>query len=94
MNDKPKKTSAKDGAGENTAVQKSDEAVSQPTGKKTGEVRQDGLQIDGFGLPVNGPARARVLAELGVTFTPAGAPGDWNDELAAKARKLTEKFYG
>ena len=93
MSQDDKKPAPKKTASDN-AVSKNDEPVSQPTGKKTGEVRQDGLQIDGFGLPVNGPARARVLAELGVTFTPAGAPGDWNDELAAKARKLTEKFYG
>ncbi len=73
-------------------------AVSESTPTSSPSVRQSGLQIDGFGLPVNGPARARVLAELGseekAQADPLTAPKEWNDALAAKASELTEKFYG
>ena len=69
--------------------------VSQRTGKSAPSVRQGCLQIDGFGLPVNGPARAKVLAELkDAKGDPLANPKDWNETLAGEARKLTEKFYG
>lgn len=67
--------------------------VSQLTAVPKGEVRKDGLQIDGFGLPVNGPARIRILSEIDAK-DPLAAPNAWTDATAAKARKLTEKFYG
>lgn len=65
----------------------------QPSPKKRQAMRQDGLQIDGFGLPVNGVARKRILAEM-KQEDPAVLTIDWNDALAGKARKLTEKHYG
>ncbi len=64
--------------------------VSQLTGTRRPEMRQDGLQIDGFGLPVNRIARRRVLQALGAEDPIGGAA--WKHE--AKARQLTEKFYG
>lgn len=66
---------------------------SQPTPVTAKPVRQDGLQIDGFGLPVNGVARAKVLGALEVK-DPVTAEVKWTDALAAKARELTEKHYG
>ena len=66
------------------------EQVSQPTPATKPAIRQDGLQIDGFGLPVNRIARIRVLAELAADEPADGEPWD----RAAEARKLTETFYG
>ncbi len=65
----------------------------QPPPTNTAPVGQGGLQIDGFGLPVNGVARARVLGELGGK-DPARVKTEWNEALADKARQLTEKYYG
>lgn len=39
-------------------VDQADPTQPQPT-------REDGLVVDGFGLPISGPARAAALAELG-----------------------------
>jgi N-methylhydantoinase B/oxoprolinase/acetone carboxylase alpha subunit len=87
--------SSKNEAPKNTADHSADAGnmVSQPTPAQSQTVRQDGLQIDGFGLPVNGVARAKVLGELSEK-DPVADPSKWSDTLATKARKLTEKFYG
>ena len=75
------------------AVTPKKKAEGQPTPTKRRGVRQGGLQIDGFGLPVNGVARARLLEELGEA-DPLQEPADWNETKACKARRLTEKHYG
>lgn len=68
-------------------------AVSGPAPTPNPPLRQGGLQIDGFGLPVNGVARTRVLNDLGLA-DPAAGGGEWKDTQAAAARELTEKHYG
>ena len=76
------------------APPKGEREVSEPTPAKPAPIRQDGLQIDGFGLPVNGPARAAVLAELGEEKDPLRSSKDWTGALTTKAREMTEKLYG
>ena len=39
------------------------------------------------------PLRIRILGEIDAK-DPLAAPDAWTDATAAKARKLTEKFYG
>ena len=72
-----------------------DVEVSAPTPDEPAKARRDGLQIDGFGLPVNGPARQRILEEMGAD-EPIGPEGsdEWTTTQAGKARELTEKYYG
>ncbi|WJY18676.1 hypothetical protein QQS45_00025 [Alteriqipengyuania flavescens] len=69
-------------------------AESQPTQTDEARVRQGGLQIDGFGLPVNSIARARVLGEIEAKADPAAKPKDWTDALTKAAREMTETLYG
>ena len=52
-----------------------------------------GLELDRFGLPVNGPARAAVLAEMAAT-DPALEPGDWDFRGAKRAAQVMETIYG
>lgn len=52
-----------------------------------------GLELDRFGLPVNGPARAAVLARLEVS-DPALEPGEWDFRDGDRAAEVMEKIYG
>lgn len=52
-----------------------------------------GLELDRFGLPVNGPARAAVLAGMDVA-DPALEPGDWDFRGAKRAAEVMENIYG
>lgn len=52
-----------------------------------------GLELDRFGLPVNGPARAAVLAQMDVP-DPALEPGEWDFRGGERAAEVMEKIYG
>lgn len=52
-----------------------------------------GLELDRFGLPVNGPARAAVLAQMQVP-DPALEPGEWDFRDGERAAEVMEKIYG
>lgn len=52
-----------------------------------------GLELDRFGLPVNGPARAAVLARMEVS-DPALEPGEWDFRGRDRAAQVMEKIYG
>lgn len=52
-----------------------------------------GLELDRFGLPVNGPARSAVLAMM-ETPDPALEPGDWDFRDGERAAEVMEKIYG
>lgn len=52
-----------------------------------------GLELDRFGLPVNGPARAAVLAQMQVP-DPALEPGQWDFRDGERAAEVMEKIYG
>ncbi len=52
-----------------------------------------GLELDRFGLPVNGPARAAVLARLNVS-DPALEPGEWDFRDGDRAAEVMENIYG
>lgn len=52
-----------------------------------------GLELDRFGLPVNGPARAAVLSMMD-TPDPALEPGDWDFRDGERAAEVMEKIYG
>lgn len=52
-----------------------------------------GLELDRFGLPVNGPARAAVLVKMAVA-DPALDPGDWDFRGAERAAEVMENIYG
>ena len=52
-----------------------------------------GLELDRFGLPVNGPARAAVLSTMEIA-DPALEPGEWDFRDGERAAKVMEKIYG
>lgn len=52
-----------------------------------------GLELDRFGLPVNGPARAAVLARMEAS-DPALEPGEWDFRDGDRAAEVMEKIYG
>lgn len=52
-----------------------------------------GLELDRFGLPVNGPARAAVLTMMD-TPDPALELGDWDFRNGELAAEVMEKIYG
>jgi hypothetical protein len=52
-----------------------------------------GLELDRFGLPVNGPARAAVLAGMEAS-DPALEPGEWDFRDGDRAAEVMENIYG
>lgn len=52
-----------------------------------------GLELDRFGLPVNGPARAAVLSTMEIA-DPALEPGEWDFRDGERAAKVMETIYG
>jgi hypothetical protein len=81
-------------------IKKADDSVSEAAGPVSGltptkdPVRNAyGLELDRFGLPVNGPARAAVLARMEVS-DPALEPGEWDFRGRDRAAEVMEKIYG
>ncbi len=81
-------------------IKKADDSVSEAAEPVSGltptkdPVRNAyGLELDRFGLPVNGPARAAVLAGMEAS-DPALEPGEWDFRDGDRAAEVMEKIYG